>query len=655
MNNQDYKALYYINKIVKNKIDESDTYEIERWVKRSDIFDLRDREEDEDSQSFREDIFCQVKKSLTKYGKLYNKNKKTIEEENLETLAKAFVLKKEEKEILSILHLVYKNKLFENFASSIQHICGHRLTCESLNACFKNNITKLVRRSSTLSALGLIIAQYDDCAISAYAVDIISGKRKTEKNILNMVLGKNLSSNLDPKDFDYIEETDFALKILKNSTTKGINILLYGEPGNGKTEFAKMLATQSQKDFYSVGERSRGEEEKNYRLQALYRSLRAVNKNKSCFLLFDEAEDIFSNGNTRCNKVQLNRLLEENPCPIIWTTNNIEDMDRAFVRRFTLAIHFKTPPVEIREKIWNKYLKQNKISAKNNQVLSLAKDYIIPPSMIAGATQAAKMIKGDINDVKQHIDIMQQALHNGYKMPEKKKIKIDFCPSLLNTDLDLEKLKNQLKNMNKLNFSLCLYGASGTGKSAYARYLAEALNIKFCQKRASDLVSSYVGRTEQNIAMAFAQAKEEKSLLIFDEADSFLQDRTHARYSWEKTAVNEMLTWMESHPYPFICTTNLMKDLDPASLRRFTFKVKYNFLTKEQIQIAFKYFFNLKIKEEDIAGLNRLSPADFTLIKNKAEIMGFDKDIKTLVKMLQEEQNLKDIDKAVSIGFCTGK
>ena len=275
--------------------------------------------------------------------------------------------------------------------------------------------------------------------------------------------------------------------------------------------------------------------------------------------------------------------------------------------------------------------------------------------MIAGAAQAAKMIKGDINDVKYHIDIMQQALHNGYKMPEKKKIKTDFCPTLLNTDLDLEKLKNQLKNMNKLNFSLCLYGASGTGKSAYARYLAEALNIKFCQKRASDLVSPYVGRTEQNIAMAFAQAKEEKSLLIFDEADSFLQDRAHARYSWEKTAVNEMLTWMESHPYPFICTTNLMKDLDPASLRRFTFKVKYNFLTKEQIQIAFKYFFNLKIKEEDISSLNRLSPADFTLIKNKAEIMGFDKDIKTLVKMLQEEQNLKDIDKAVSIGFCTGK
>ncbi|MBQ4493900.1 MAG: ATP-binding protein, partial [Elusimicrobiaceae bacterium] len=434
---------------------------------------------------------------------------------------------------------------------------------------------------------------------------------------------------------------------------KGINILLYGAPGNGKTEFAKMLATQNQKDFYAIGERERGEEERNYRLQALYRSLRAVNKNKSCFLLFDEAEDIFSNGNTRCNKVQINRLLEDNPCPIIWTTNNIEFMDRAFVRRFTLAIHFKTPPVEIRKKIWNKYLKKNKIKANAGQVLELAKDYVVAPSMIAGATKAAKMIKGDIHSVKQHIDIMRQALNNGYKRPQETKIKTEFCPALLNTDLDLEKLKNQLTGLGKLNFSLCLYGVSGTGKSAYARYLAEALDIKFCQKRVSDLVSSYVGKTEQNIAMAFREAKEEKSLLIFDEADSFLQDRTQARYSWEKTAVNEMLTWMESHPYPFICTTNLMDNLDPASLRRFTFKVKYDFLKSEQIKIAFKLFFNLEVKREDILCLNRITPADFALIKAKAEILGLKNQPQTLIKMLLEEQNLKNKKEPLHIGFQT--
>ena len=128
-------------------------------------------------------------------------------------------------------------------------------------------------------------------------------------------------------------------------------------------------------------------------------------------------------------------------------------MDRAFVRRFTLAIHFKTPPLEIREKIWQKYLKENKIVFKESQIGSLAKDYIVPPSMIAASIEAAKMVKGDIKVVKEHIDIMRQALNNGTKLPVKENADAAFCPDLLNTDLDLEKLKNQLKNMNKLNFS----------------------------------------------------------------------------------------------------------------------------------------------------------------------------------------------------------
>lgn len=44
-----------------------------------------------------------------------------------------------------------------------------------------------------------------------------------------------------------------------------------------------------------------------------------------------------------------------------------------------------------------------------------------------------------------------------------------------------------------------------------------------------------------------------------------------------------MLTWMEKHPFPFACTTNLMDHLDQASLRRFTFKCHCNFLSPEQI------------------------------------------------------------------------
>ena len=89
------------------------------------------------------------------------------------------------------------------------------------------------------------------------------------------------------------------------------------------------------------------------------------------------------------------------------------------------------------------------------------------------------------------------------------------------------------------------------------------------QKRASDLMSCWVGGTERNIAAAFAEARDTGAFLIFDEADSLLADRRFAHRSWEVSQVNEMLTWMESHPLPFACTTNFGEHLDAATLRRF--------------------------------------------------------------------------------------
>ena len=103
----------------------------------------------------------------------------------------------------------------------------------------------------------------------------------------------------------------------------------------------------------------------------------------------------------------------------------------------------------------------------------------------------------------------------------------------------------------------------------------------------------WVGQTEKQIAAAFVEARAEESILVFDEADSLLADRRGAVSSWEVSQVNEMLTWMESHPLPFACTTNFGEHLDPATLRRFTFKIALDYLTPGQSQVAFRAFFGL--------------------------------------------------------------
>ena len=125
-------------------------------------------------------------------------------------------------------------------------------------------------------------------------------------------------------------------------------------------------------------------------------------------------------------------------------------------------------------------------------------------------------------------------------------------------------LADRLERIGERRISICLQGPPGTGKSAYARYLADRLGLEVMHRRASDLMSMWVGGTEQNIARAFAEARDTEAFLIFDEADSLLSDRRGAHRSWEVAQINEMLTWMESHPLPFVCTTNDGERLDSA-------------------------------------------------------------------------------------------
>jgi SpoVK/Ycf46/Vps4 family AAA+-type ATPase len=55
--------------------------------------------------------------------------------------------------------------------------------------------------------------------------------------------------------------------------------------------------------------------------------------------------------------------------------------------------------------------------------------------------------------------------------------------------------------------TLCFYGAPGTGKTALAEHIARALERPLIIKQASDLMSKYVGETEQNMAAMFREAE----------------------------------------------------------------------------------------------------------------------------------------------------
>lgn len=229
---------------------------------------------------------------------------------------------------------------------------------------------------------------------------------------------------------------------------------------------------------------------------------------------------------------------------------------------------------------------------------------------------------------------------------KREKIKYDF--NMVNSNCDLKEFIKKLKKSKIKNYGILLYGISGSGKSYLGEYIAQELKMPFIKKRASDLMDKFVGQTEQNIAAAFKEAREKKALLLLDEADSFLQDRKFAKQEYTVASVNELLTQMESHPYPFIMTTNLKERLDSASMRRFIFKIKFDYMKKENIQAGIKTYFGNKYKllDEQLAQLPYITAGDFKVAKRKIEILENDVyDSNKIFEYLLSEQTEKDLDK----------
>ena len=262
------------------------------------------------------------------------------------------------------------------------------------------------------------------------------------------------------------------------------------------------------------------------------------------------------------------------------------------------------------------------------------------------------MFADDFNEI-------EKEMNSFYKEEEKKKEKdpieqINFNFDMVNTNKDLKELVEKLKKSKTKAYSLLLYGEPGCGKSYFGKFLAQELGMPVIKKRASDLMDRFVGQTEKNIKEAFEEAREKNAILIFDEADSFLFNRKNSKQEYTVAQVNEMLTQMEDHPLPFICTTNLKDGLDPASFRRFIFKIKYDFMNEENIRAGIKEYFNKEIPVKDIKNkeLQHITAGDFVVVKKKLDILENGKYKKdNILQYLLEEQEEKGIKITRKIGL----
>lgn len=168
--------------------------------------------------------------------------------------------------------------------------------------------------------------------------------------------------------------------------------------------------------------------------------------------------------------------------------------------------------------------------------------------------------------------------------------------------------------------SILLSGPSGCGKSEFVKYLGECTEMEIVAVTASDVLRSLVGETEQRIADVFREALEKHAILFLDEVDSLLYDRKNAHYGWERVQTNELLLQMERFTGVLICATNLVEQLDPAVMRRFTFKVQMSALDDDgKVKFFSRYFKSTLTADERrrLLAIPDLTPGDFRTVRER--------------------------------------
>lgn len=621
----------------------------------------------------------------------------TLVEKNIDALAGLLQLNKAERALLlygtlaryqrdlrSLLVEFKVNNAPEAYAA-IAEVAGVSAT----------DVGEALRAGSRLERIGLVenlISEHnitdlaDLMKVSEKLPPVLMREYRDHNELMAVFTRPSAKSMLGVHDFAFVrEDADMLIALLRAAVARkepGVNVLMYGPPGTGKTELAKVVAQAAGLELFEVEYADRDGNSLSGRDR--YRSLQIaqvfLKGSAQAALLFDEVEDVFPPISTEAaqfmaraeqipaapsgsvsGKAWVNQILESNPVPTLWVTNRIEQIDPAFRRRFAYHLELKSPPPGAREQLVRKTLEGVPVS--DAFAAKLAERKGLTPAQIRTAVRFAGLAQvGEVpieSLIERQLRNADQALGTLETDRGMRRSVTTYDLDMLNveTRFEVPRIVTALKARG--HGTLCFYGPPGTGKTALAEHIARSIGRPLLVKQASDLMSKYVGETEQNMASMFREAESEKAVLLLDEADSFLQDRRGAQRTYEVTEVNEMLQGMEHFNGVFVCTTNLLDRLDQAALRRFTFKIRFMPLTAAQRERMFvtealagdETLLGSDLRAR-LARLDQLCPGDFAAVKRQTDILAAEFTAAEFMEQLEAEHRVKpEVRESRGIGF----